>query len=470
MQRDFIRLRSFFAVAIIVTGVAVFEASRQPLTFDEGGYTFRMGQMESWKAFFFSDFAPETHPPLFFILYKPYFRLLYKNGWIRFSDPRQRCVTAKSRIYLRLPILSFALLALMCMPILVHKMGGGFRCGNISMALMGMNVGFIRHAYNMRMYSLLFFLATLSYIFLFSAIRSPKRLKYWIWLGIVDLALVYTHYSGIILVFSHFSALYIHAILTREYQQRSSQIRKLFFVTGIVFLLFIPWLLPFAAHVRKFVITRTANPNVGYHIITAWADSLISSPFTGQTSAWLVPVLFIGALGFLVSSKRNSGLFVFLLVLAPVVGMYVLNHWMRLGRPRYLSFLLPLIISLVTIGWERLAAPPASRFMPGGFRKYAIPVLLCLVFSLVSAQAFSIIRRPVAIGYNVALRGNEDIRAIITYIPLPRHIDIDSDGRIKKKDESKKSLRPEIRIKPVLIQIETPSAPVLLINRITDDK
>jgi uncharacterized membrane protein len=174
--------------------------------------------------------ADLIHPPFFYILLKI---------WITtFGDSTQS---------VRLFSLLFSTAAIF--PVIKICRLQGMKNGELYLALFLLSVNgyFIHYSQTVRMYSLLIFLSTLSiYLFLLH-IKNPEK-KLTVCLVIVNLLLVYTHYYGLLVLFTQ--------IVIAMFERR----KRLLLSSIFVLLCFLPWILT----IRALAAGQGVAQNIGW--------------------------------------------------------------------------------------------------------------------------------------------------------------------------------------------------------------
>jgi uncharacterized membrane protein len=166
-----------------------------------------------WQNLFWFVAQDLIHPPLFYVLLKIW------TG-----------IGGESLFWLRFFPVFFSLLALFPFILLCRELRLTLPTIALALAFFAVNGSLIKYAQEIRMYSLLLFFALVSY-WLFA--RFLNTGKGFIFLLIVNVLLVYTHYFGWFVVFSEAVAV---AVLSRE------KLKPVLLMCGAVFLGFTPWL------------------------------------------------------------------------------------------------------------------------------------------------------------------------------------------------------------------------------------
>ena len=229
------------------------------------------------------------HPPLFYALLK---------FWIG--------IGGDGLLWLRLFPVLFAVLALVPFIYLCRELKLSNATLAIALALLAVNGALIKYSQTLRMYTLLMFLSLLS-IWLFA--RYFNRGKSWIWLVIVNILLVYTHYFGWFVVGSELLSILLF--------QRIKIVRAAVMV-AIAAAAFVPWLIAILNReqlVSDLSQNISGKPAPGGREVTAFLMTLVE-PFYAPASSLdpssvrfiAVPLLllFAIAIGLFVSSNKSD--------------------------------------------------------------------------------------------------------------------------------------------------------------------
>jgi uncharacterized membrane protein len=232
-----------------------------------------------------------------------------------------------------------------------------------------------------RLYSLFCLLTTLSFLCLWLYLNQGKR-KFLLFLLITDLALLYTHYFGIYVIFSHGLYLFFQIITEQKPKSIKEGIKSLyqpFLGFLLIGFLYIPWLpvlnkqieRQFNAVPNTLTFLRLTNFNKIF-IRLSWSDwpsfpvqpgvieqfildkfqAIFNTPwpksFFGPIEI-IFPILgILGIIYFLVNQRyRKSTLFFCSWLLIPLVFHYIIYiHW----ETRYFIFILPAYILAIGLG------------------------------------------------------------------------------------------------------------------------
>ncbi|MDQ3800675.1 MAG: glycosyltransferase family 39 protein [Acidobacteriota bacterium] len=170
------------------------------------------------------------HPPLFYVLLKIW-----------------TAAGGESLVWLRIFPVFFSLLAVFPFILLCRELRLPPSTIALALAFFAVNGSLIKYAQEIRMYSLLLFFALVSYWLFARFLNSGKG---FVFLLIVNVLLVYTHYYGWFVVFSEAIAV---AVLSRE------KLKPVLLMVGAVFVGFAPWI---------YALTQAAkiNADVGQNI------------------------------------------------------------------------------------------------------------------------------------------------------------------------------------------------------------
>lgn len=200
------------ALCVVYFAARLWQLTDACLWFDEI-FSVHAAEM-SWSGMWSFVAQDLVHPPLFFALLKI---------WIG--------IGGDGLLWLRLFPVLFAALGLVPFIYLARELKLDRSAIAIAVALLAVNGTLIKYSQTLRMYSLLMFL-TLTSIWLFA--RYFNRGKSWIWLVVVNVLLVYTHYFGWLVVGGEF--------LTILLFQRI-KIGRAAVMAGITAAAFVPWLI-----------------------------------------------------------------------------------------------------------------------------------------------------------------------------------------------------------------------------------
>jgi uncharacterized membrane protein len=207
---------------IVFLGIAIFlriiNITSEQLWIDEGG---SISYAKSSLNIFWTRIINDIHPPLYYVILK---------GWIFIWGDSVASCRLLSAIFsiLTLPILYF-----------IGKEIKDERLGLIIIFLYSISPFSIYYANEVRSYSLIHLLFTISLYFAIKCIKTPNISKNYTFIGIIGTLLIYTHYIGIIYLVGLFLGIFIIN------KRHKSVYKNIFISTLIIALSYIPWV-PFA--------------------------------------------------------------------------------------------------------------------------------------------------------------------------------------------------------------------------------
>jgi len=210
-----IRLALFVALVAIYVAVRLWGLDDSCLWFDEM-FSVHAAEHELGPLLRFVA-LDLVHPPLFYLVLKL---------WIS--------IGGESIFWLRLLSVLFSFLTIAPLWFFIRELHPKERPDKIvlfGLFLLAVNGSLIKYAQEVRMYSMLMFLSLMS-IWLFA--RYFYRGKSWLWLVIVNILLVYTHYYGWLVIGCEIVAIIVF--------QRMKW-RRIVGMAATVFAVFLPWLL-----------------------------------------------------------------------------------------------------------------------------------------------------------------------------------------------------------------------------------
>jgi uncharacterized membrane protein len=200
------------------------------------------------------------HPPLFYLLLKI---------WIS--------IGGESLLWLRLFPVLFAVVAVIPFWCLCSELRLPIQTIALAFFFLTINGSLIKYAQEVRMYSLMFCLSLFSLGFFVRFFKSYEN-KTLIFLSIINLLLIYTHYFGWLVVVTEIFFFLFYA----------KEKRKEFFISIFsLILLFVPWV---------FAVIKTANTNAGLQQNIGWMTKptlqslfdfalMLNQPFYFQSSS-----------------------------------------------------------------------------------------------------------------------------------------------------------------------------------------
>ncbi|MGH9906514.1 MAG: glycosyltransferase family 39 protein [Pyrinomonadaceae bacterium] len=250
----------FAAVVFLFIAARLWRLTASCLWFDE---IFSVhASRHSWGDLLSFVAADIIHPPIFYMLLK---------AWI--------AIGGESLLWLRLlpalvGILSFIPFVLLC-----RELNRTLGETNLALLLMAVNGYLIKYAQEVRMYSLLFFLSLCS-LWLFVRLLKAEATsrKQLLALSVINLLLVYTHYSGWLMV-----VLQTVAVLL----WRSGKLKLFLMSVAVLFVGYIPWLYEIARIARE--PSRELAQNIGWVTRPHLQDviqyfTLMNKPFLSSQS------------------------------------------------------------------------------------------------------------------------------------------------------------------------------------------
>ncbi|MEP6742309.1 MAG: glycosyltransferase family 39 protein [bacterium] len=258
VEKEFLSRRwsAFLGAAIVVLFVAVrlWRLTASCLWFDEifSIHATRHG----WTELLRFVAADIIHPPLFYLLLKV---------WI--------AIGGESLIWLRLFPALVSMATIVPFPLLCRELGLRRHERNLALLLLAVNGYLIKYAQELRMYSLLMFISVCSLWLLMKVFRLEQTTrKQFVWLFLVNLLLVYSHYAGWLVVVLEASALLIW---------RRREAKRFLIAVAITMLAYAPWV---------YLVTRNAEAgkglaqNIGWVMRPTFRDitqfyALLNKPF-----------------------------------------------------------------------------------------------------------------------------------------------------------------------------------------------
>lgn len=253
------------ALCAVYLGVRLWQLTDGCLWFDE---IFGVHAAEhSWSGMWWFVAQDLVHPPLFYGLLKI---------WIG--------IGGDGLLWLRMFPVLFSALALFPFLHLCREMKLGDTTIVLALALFAVNGSLVKYSQTLRMYSLLMFLSLMS-VWLFA--RYFNRGKSWIWLVVVNILLVYTHYFGWLVVGAEFLAILIF--------QRMKIVRAAL-MASIAAAAFVPWLIAILNRERLSAdleqnISWQTRPGIGE--VTKFLLTLVEPFYTPASSLEQPSVLFV---------------------------------------------------------------------------------------------------------------------------------------------------------------------------------
>jgi 4-amino-4-deoxy-L-arabinose transferase-like glycosyltransferase len=339
---------------LIAFGIALFDLQTDSLWNDEAWSVWAVSAPTLGESL--ERIRADVHPPLYF---------LFLYGWMR--------VTGESALALRLLSVWFGLIGLAATYAVGKRLFDRWT-GIIALALLGASGFFIYYAREARMYTLLLALAALStwaYL-LWRGKPTSQRVGLY---GLLMTGMLYTHYSGGLVILTHL----IHLVVTwRENTatQHRLSLRNAWIPYAIAGLLFLPWMPIFLNQMR-------ANPDgpLAIPVPTDWGTvaGLVLVLTAGSWGLFIVPFVLGSAVPRLRQYWRQVLLLMIWLLLTPVV-LLALNAWLApVYQVRYAIAMLPAGALLLAYGLRWVGLPFGSRIpILGGGTRYIVSLLMVL--------------------------------------------------------------------------------------------
>jgi len=242
------------------------------------------------------------------------------------------------------------------------------RVGILAAFLLAINPFHIRYSQELRFYALFILLTLISSEIAWRAYHADTR-KRWLLYACVGVLMVYTHYFGTIVILLHgLGMLLVCQQEKREHRHHDCARRLKHYLAsaGVVFLLFLPWLV-FDA-LQESGLPNATTPGWSLTIIS---DTLhaFSGYVDGYWGIWLI-VALVG-LGVVWARSKALGLLFIVWLTLPLVAIVFLDqHRSYFYNPRQDLFALPPYLLLVSAGIVGIAERVAA-FMKPANRRYA---------------------------------------------------------------------------------------------------
>ena len=199
------------AICLIYAFLRFWHLTDSCLWFDEI-FSIHAAEMD-WRNLFWFVAQDLIHPPLFYVLLKI---------WI--------IVVGESLFWLRFFPVLFSLLAVAPFVLLCRQLNFSALAIAVALSFFAVNGSLIKYAQEIRMYSLLLFLALVS-LWLF--VRFLNTGKGFLFFVIVNILLVYSHYFGWLIIASE---IFAGLILARE------KLKRIFIMPAAVLVSYAPWI------------------------------------------------------------------------------------------------------------------------------------------------------------------------------------------------------------------------------------
>jgi uncharacterized membrane protein len=335
------------AVVTIYLAARIWRLTDSCLWFDE---IFSVHAAEhSWNSLLSFVAQDLIHPPLFYALLKV---------WIT--------IDGESLLWLRLFPVLFSVAAIAPFVLLCREFKITLWPRTLALFLLATNGCLIKYAQEVRMYSLLMFLALFSVWLCARFFRSGSGLAA---LTIVNLLLVYTHYFGWLVIASEIAVVVLY---------RRESVRRFLASTGLVLAGFLPWMIAVWNAASQ---GAAINQNIGWILRPSVSDLVqflldLSEPFYFQPTSIdaasdyrvSVPILLIEVTGVAAyffgikdeaGPEKSTALSLVLLVSIPVaavfVGSWLLPH--SIWGTRHLIIIFPLTALTIAVAIGSLKMP-----------------------------------------------------------------------------------------------------------------
>lgn len=316
------------------------------------------------------------HPPLCYALLKV---------WIG--------VGGDSLFWLRLFPVFFATLALFPFLHLCKELKVGRPAIALALFLFAVNGSLIKYGQTVRMYTLLMFLALMS-VWLFA--RYFNRGKSWVWLVIVNVLLVYTHYFGWLVVGGEFLAILLFQRI---------KIGRAAVMIAVTAVSFVPWLIAILNRERLSAdleqnISWQARP--GFSEVGGFLLTLVEPFYTPASSIEPASVLWI-AVPLLIVFAVAIGLFIFFGEKADEQKVFVKFATMFFAFPLVAAFVFSWILTNSVWGTRHLiVTTPIFLILAGvsvvSLADRRVRIGAAVAIAVIAAIAFLLeIRRPVQV-------------------------------------------------------------------------
>lgn len=302
----------------------------QSIAFDES-FSLVVGSA-NWSLLFQAILSDGVHPPLFYVLHK---LALAIWGNTEFGQ--------------RFMVAVFSLLGLP----LIYQLGKRLfnaPTGLFAMLLLALNPLHIWFAQEARMYSLLSLLATLSALFFWEALYR-NTVGSWLKLALTNGLIFLTHYFGLLIPVVQFG--YLIFTFGHNYKR----LRPWFLSQLGAGILLIPWLIAtWLRPVQSFGIGFLVQPTLMDLPLTFWNLTTGISVFSGLAGLTLVCFgLALGALFYFRSpltrrTLRRPYLLLLSWSILPPLLIWLLSQKRPFYADRYLSFCIPALLLLVSVG------------------------------------------------------------------------------------------------------------------------
>lgn len=271
----------------------------------------------------------DFHPPLFYLV---------AHFWLSFG---------RSEAWLRLPSVAFGvanialvyLIALRLFPNLRLRVRATWvTAADLAAWLLAVNPYHVYYSQEFRSYSLLALLGTGSMSLFFN--------RKWLWLGVINALLLYTHYSAAFLLLAQ--VIYVAGFVRRDLMSYAKHLVA-------VFVLYLPWLPQFWYQFTVGVAVDRYLPGWGQILTVSPVKSLplfLFKYIAGRVNltspaAYLVYIVFVLAVcGGALAATRHQRRFLYSWFLAPLLFSLIMSLAVPQTQPFRLIFILPALILL----------------------------------------------------------------------------------------------------------------------------
>ena len=342
-----IRFLIIVSICVVYVGLRFWHLTDSCLWFDEI-FSIHAAEM-NWRDLIWFVAQDLIHPPLFYVLLKI---------WI--------AVGGESLFWLRFFPVFFSILAVVPFLLLCRQLKLSFPVIAFALAFFAFNGSLIKYAQELRMYSLLQFLALVS-VWLF--VRYLNTGKGFLIFIIVNVSLVYSHYFGWLVIASEILAV---VILARE------RLKNIFIMFAVALLSFAPWIYAVWQAMK-------INANVGQNI--GWMTKPNFSTIFQFVFDLLQPIYYEQS-----NARQNlfdllfTAVIVLLIIAALVIaGGFYFARWKKESASEKRNFFLLLIFFLTPL----VLAFVASWILPYSVWGTRHLIIAFAPFVILLANAFS---------------------------------------------------------------------------------
>lgn len=286
-----------------------------------------------WNLMFWFLAQDLIHPPLFYILLKT---------WIS--------IGGESLLWLRLFPVVFSIIAIIPFSLLCRELKLHFWSYVLAFALFTVNGCWIKYSQEIRMYSVLLCFSIFS-IWLF--VRILNRKQGLVWLILINVLLVNTHYFGWLVIFSQLVSV---LIISRE------KLKQILLMIAVTVLSFLPWVFQVwqAAQINadfKQNLGWAARPNLStlFHFLNDLFEPFYFQQTNidrAETLPITIPIIFIFAtatvfyfLNWKKETEKEQMILLILFLKVPIISAFIASWVLPVSvwGTRHLIFIFPLI-------------------------------------------------------------------------------------------------------------------------------